>query len=764
MTILALPPYPSSGARANLSASQLATLNQKIASSLQEVISLPPPKRDTPATAAFVSTYARDRAQSFLQSLIWPDSVKSSQSREEKTTHARVLQLAEKLAASGSLGIHVLLDLTIAYHSQTSRLRTLLSNAIASKPQLLTDLKGVVVPSFISLLNNPSSSGLYGFRKTSHCILSFLHASPPEFLLAFAHDRQFIISLATAYDFGLTSLAQSYGGLRLPPSDATQSRALDEWERVFLETKVALVDAFHIIFKKILEDLTKAETQGTPRDLAMESQRTFGIIFALLELPSSSATTASPSPPIPFLNRPLLADYQHAYDMSRLLENVVTSQSRDDGRLEVLTMSLRSLDDDSSAASSTPSSSNASKRSNPGALKLLLGSGVPPGIDNLGRRPAQPHTKPNPSLGLASTPRSFPPPVAPSSSAIRDDVKAKVSEVLSILPDYEPGYIKALLQRSEYAGNSERVVEALLEGTAPPPEAINTASRPVESSGRTETPQVKDEFEFTKERRNVFDEEAMDLSKVRVGKKSDEASVLRDRTFIEQMKADILRRAEEANYSDEEEEGKDVAFEEELDYIDTGAAVKVGGDGEESGEEDEEGEGDGVGAGESSGKGKEREKANPETILEMAYIRDAKVFERDAATRRGKDRVALRAQTGWDDSQIEGWHIMLERNPKQKEKLLQKYEFTGNHPVSEPPSRSQTPDGQSSRGGGSRGRGGRGRGGRGGGGGGRGRGGGGGGGNEQRDRAWKDKNKASRGNHDRKRGHDKKMSRAGGPS
>lgn len=33
------------------------------------------------------------------------------------------------------------------------------------------------------------------------------------------------------------------------------------------------------------------------------------------------------------------------------------------------------------------------------------------------------------------------------------------------------------------------------------------------------------------------------------------------------------------------------------------------------------------------------------------------------------------------------------------------------------------------------------------------------------ERAWKDKNKASRGNHNRKRGHDKKMARAGpGPS
>lgn len=112
------------------------------------------------------------------------------------------------------------------------------------------------------------------------------------------------------------------------------------------------------------------------------------------------------------------------------------------------------------------------------------------------------------------------------------------------------------------------------------------------------------------------------------------------------MKADILRRAEEASYSDEEDEGKDLAFEDELEEIDAAAVVKVGGDGEESGDDDEEGEGDGTGVGESSGKGKEREKTNPETILEMAYIQDAKVFERDAATRRGKDRVALRAQTG----------------------------------------------------------------------------------------------------------------------
>jgi len=143
-----------------------------------------------------------------------------------------------------------------------------------------------------------------------------------------------------------------------------------------------------------------------------------------------------------------------------------------------------------------------------------------------------------------------------------------------------------------------------------------------------------------------------------------------------------------------------------------------------------------------------------ETILELAYIRDPKLFDRDAQTRRSKTRSDLKAQTGWSDEQIEGWRIMLERNPR-KDKVLQKHEFSGN----------QAPIAQSSAGpsGNDRGRGGRGRGGRGGGGG-RGRGGGrggGGGGDDARERAWKDKNKASRGNHNRKRGHDKKMAHAG---
>lgn len=53
---------------------------------------------------------------------------------------------------------------------------------------------------------------------------------------------------------------------------------------------------------------------------------------------------------------------------------------------------------------------------------------------------------------------------------------------------------------------------------------------------------------------------------------------------------------------------------------------------------------------------------SPETTLELAYIRDPKLFDRDASTRRSKARADLKAQTGWGDEQIEGWKIMLERN------------------------------------------------------------------------------------------------------
>jgi activating signal cointegrator complex subunit 2 len=139
------------------------------------------------------------------------------------------------------------------------------------------------------------------------------------------------------------------------------------------------------------------------------------------------------------------------------------------------------------------------------------------------------------------------------------------------------------------------------------------------------------------------------------------------------MKADILRRAEAMSNDEDEDVGTsaakvdiDVAYDDELE-LDGLSGVIVGGEGDESGQEDDEEEGGGP---------------TPEMVLELAYIRDPKLFERDAQTRRGQSRMDLKTQTGesndcwlfigllwefshhtgWSDEQIEGWKIMLERN------------------------------------------------------------------------------------------------------
>ena len=133
-------------------------------------------------------------------------------------------------------------------------------------------------------------------------------------------------------------------------------------------------------------------------------------------------------------------------------------------------------------------------------------------------------------------------------------------------------------------------------------------------------------------------------------------TVLRDRSFMEKMKTDILRRAEAP--SDSEDEGvnifgaagdrakgkvREVAFDDDLEDISV-SSVRVAGDGEESSADEDE---------------DEEPETSVQTMLELTYIANPKVFERDAATRRSKERAALRAQTGASDdiSLVKGMYV-----------------------------------------------------------------------------------------------------------
>ena len=486
-TVAPLPPYPSTDAQSKLPASQLASLNQKISLAIQKTLDLPVQTVNSVATVAFISSYARDVAQTILDALIWGAHSKSpkAESSDSRNIRTRTFLLAERLASTGVLDLITLLNLSIVYTPYHTRLRTLLNSAFSSSASLLSSATTFAIPAFTSVLLSHANTGLHGLRKAARTILCFTRVSPPELQRAFAHNRDFVLALARAYDTGLGATASSYGRLYLPTAGAPV-RQPDDWECLFLQTKADLLDTFHVLYTALLDSLAAHPA---------EAERAVDVVFALHTLPPSTRT--DDALPTAFLNRSLLADYHHAYDLSEMLTRALRRAAAEDARLDVLLAALSELEGDTGGGSS-----GSTRRRDPGAFTLLLGSGVQQGIDNLGRG-ERVIDRASPSGDAGAT-------AGPSGSKAVD---LCVEEIRAILPDYAPEYVEALLRRAEY-DTVESVVQALLEGTAPPPEAIQQ-----QAAMESQTLQPRDEFKYTQDRRNVFDGEDMDVSRLRIGKK-----------------------------------------------------------------------------------------------------------------------------------------------------------------------------------------------------------------------------------------------------
>jgi activating signal cointegrator complex subunit 2 len=336
---------------------------------------------------------------------------------------------------------------------------------------------------------------------------------------------------------------------------------------------------------------------------------------------------------------------------------------------------------------------------------------------------------------------------------------SQITQVQDLFPDLGAGFVAKCLD--EYGDDVEQVVANLLGESLPPHLASADRSEPLyvpsthissfmanihrtshtepqhtELAPRPTPPQVPT-------RHNVFDDDefdrlAMDVSKVSFGKKPGKSAdeMLKDKANAPNKSAILSALA--AFDSDDDERD------------DTYDAADVGGTVDASNQE-----ADGANDG------------NEETLF-RAYQMDSKLFNRDAAIRRGNQRAKLREDTGMTDEAIEGWALMLVRNPQQKRRLEAKYAFAGQQAQLERTSWRATPtgsgeeeseaDGGSSRGG----RGGRGRG--------RGRGGRGRGGNvagptgekeTESARRNKEAHKGSRANHNRRDARAKKMARGG---
>jgi activating signal cointegrator complex subunit 2 len=157
-------------------------------------------------------------------------------------------------------------------------------------------------------------------------------------------------------------------------------------------------------------------------------------------------------------------------------------------------------------------------------------------------------------------------------------------------------------------------------------------------------------------RRNVFDDDefdrlAIDSSKLHIGRRNVSMTaddILQDRSTAA-SKAAILSAL--ATFDSDDDERDDT-----YDTADVGGTV------------------DSTNPEETA----ESRDTHEETLFK-AWQTNTKVFDRDAATRRGNERSALRTETGMTDEALEGWALMLSRDSRQLRRLEAKFEtFTGN--------------------------------------------------------------------------------------
>jgi activating signal cointegrator complex subunit 2 len=331
-----------------------------------------------------------------------------------------------------------------------------------------------------------------------------------------------------------------------------------------------------------------------------------------------------------------------------------------------------------------------------------------------------------------------------------------VSQVQDLFPDLGSGFILRLL--NEYGEDTEQVTAHLLDDSLPPhlqsldrseqaPVFNMNEQQAIDHLAPSSTPPLPD-IDLP-ERRNMYDNDELDrlefdTSRLHIGKK--EKTVTSDPS----NKAAILSALAAFDSDDDERD-------------DTYDAEDVGGTIDAAHPD-----------GEPGPTAKVTLEEN-ESALFTAYKSHPEMFGRTFNIRRGQARNALKAETGMTDEAIEGWAIMLQRDPRRLKKLeaAASNAFDGKQAsldktaYRESAASTETEDsdvaaGSSGERGGFRGRGGRGRGR-----GGRGRGGSVAGPSEDASTAHaqkrKEASKGSRANHNRRDQRAKKMARGGFP-
>ncbi|KAG8886313.1 hypothetical protein FRB98_001333 [Tulasnella sp. 332] len=687
-------------------------------------------------TKTFIEFYLHNAATEIINQPSLLTRPSTLLTKSELAVRSQVLLLAKRAETSLSHG--ALLDLSIVYQkaNELPAVKEIIDSQASSFNPVLRDK---LIPAFIDILKTPFTAGqatpstfIQTRLKLVRSMNGLVRSESRAVLICLSLHRDFLLALMHCYQVTLAEVAYARGGVR-----ARDEGLSADWQQPWVETKIGILDIFHSLIDYTIRTVF---APSSPSSSSEQKEAFFDILLSLID--GGSSKTNNPDTAQWFVDVPLLMDYEHTYRLSNSLRD---ASKGEEPMVDILVTELESL----------PKPSDGSDAA--GGLVIILRD-LPQAettreVGSKGEGKGKGKSKAVDPLGDLQQ------------DAMEDhDIELAITQVLDLFPDENRAFVHTALQDPAYDHSAEKLIAALLEETLHPNLTTLRAKTVSAPAGEDESEEEDEGYE----RRNVFDDEEIDISRVQIGKnRSANADLLlQDKSFMADMKADILRRAAEHS-SDEEEDGDtggqgrnrayhDIAFEEELD-IDAEPRVKIGSV-------------DGGGFSDDDSDEQERPKdvkPDPEEILVIAYSRDPKLFDRDGATRRSKARADLRAQTGWVDEQIEGWRIMLDRNPR-KDKLLEKQALAASKApqiaIIQPRAvqYSATDPGGPGRGQGSRGRGGAP--------GGRGRGDGGGGrGSQQtnsdpqtaRDRAWKEKT----GNKARQRGHDKKVARggAGGP-
>lgn len=328
-----------------------------------------------------------------------------------------------------------------------------------------------------------------------------------------------------------------------------------------------------------------------------------------------------------------------------------------------------------------------------------------------------------------------------------------ITQLQDLFPDLGSGFLAKLLH--EYKDSIEEVTAHLLEDSLPPHLANLERSEQLPSQSAMKPHFTPRPTPPAVERRNVFDDDefdrlAVDASRLHIGRKDADSTadtILSDRNTAPSKSAILSALAAFDSDDDERDDTYDVE--------DVGGTIDSAAPGADE-------------------AGADLRDKNEEALF-RAFASTPGLFSRDAETRRGKARAALKSETGMTDESIEGWGLMMGRDPKRLRRLEAKFAtFSGQQTQLAPTSWRNTPAGSDAEGSdairenqeqhGYRGSG-RGRGGRG-----RGRGGGGRGGSvagpnddkgTQVSRQRKEANKGSRANHNRRDQRARKMARGG---